>query len=296
MAKQTINVGSATQAGDGEQLRSALIKVNQNFTEVYENLETIDQRTDTVWVDSENRVFNTINWNSGSQITVTATPYETVSVVTYDARTDSDTIWFVWDQNFIDTVWEGNNTEIGEGQAYEISFDNGVTWYSVETNEYSTNDFFNFVVPLEFRDSYTFTYTQGQTVLIKFNRGNNLEVWFDLANAPVSTEYIIGVDMSVTVEATIPGEPNRTATVIRPNYRFMNVLYDVDTGQGSINSGANIWSGSDFVEDKIQMSIRRSIDPTDAGRIYAKFNNGVVGTMTFYWNAKLYTITQEQEN
>lgn len=35
MTKQIINVGSAEQAGDGESIRSAFIKINENFTEVY---------------------------------------------------------------------------------------------------------------------------------------------------------------------------------------------------------------------------------------------------------------------
>ena len=35
MAKQTINVGSAPNDGTGDQLRDALIKVNENFDELY---------------------------------------------------------------------------------------------------------------------------------------------------------------------------------------------------------------------------------------------------------------------
>jgi len=35
MSKQTINVGSADLAGDGESIRNAFTKVNSNFTELY---------------------------------------------------------------------------------------------------------------------------------------------------------------------------------------------------------------------------------------------------------------------
>lgn len=35
MTKQIINVGSADQAGDGESIRSAFTKINENFTELY---------------------------------------------------------------------------------------------------------------------------------------------------------------------------------------------------------------------------------------------------------------------
>jgi len=41
MAKQTINVGSGEYTGDGESLRSALVKTNDNFDEVYTNFDSI---------------------------------------------------------------------------------------------------------------------------------------------------------------------------------------------------------------------------------------------------------------
>jgi hypothetical protein len=46
MSRQIINVGSANLAGDGEPLRSALIKVNENFEEVYNNIDAIEIPTD----------------------------------------------------------------------------------------------------------------------------------------------------------------------------------------------------------------------------------------------------------
>lgn len=35
MAKQTINVGTSPNSGDGDPLRTALTKVNENFDELY---------------------------------------------------------------------------------------------------------------------------------------------------------------------------------------------------------------------------------------------------------------------
>ena len=37
MAKQVINVGTANFAGDGDALRTAFTKVNDNFTELYDD-------------------------------------------------------------------------------------------------------------------------------------------------------------------------------------------------------------------------------------------------------------------
>lgn len=35
MTKQTINIGTSANKGDGDPLRTAFTKINQNFTEVY---------------------------------------------------------------------------------------------------------------------------------------------------------------------------------------------------------------------------------------------------------------------
>lgn len=42
MAQQTINVGSSANSGGGDPLRNALIKVNENFTEVYAKLTALE--------------------------------------------------------------------------------------------------------------------------------------------------------------------------------------------------------------------------------------------------------------
>jgi hypothetical protein len=41
MARKIINVGSSILAGDGEPLRDALIKVNDNFEEVYISIQDV---------------------------------------------------------------------------------------------------------------------------------------------------------------------------------------------------------------------------------------------------------------
>jgi hypothetical protein len=46
MSRKIINVGSAPLAGDGEQLRDAFVKVNDNFEEVYVAVENINIPTD----------------------------------------------------------------------------------------------------------------------------------------------------------------------------------------------------------------------------------------------------------
>jgi hypothetical protein len=48
MAKQTINVGSSANKGDGDPLRTAFGKINENFTEVYSLLGASDGDTDDV--------------------------------------------------------------------------------------------------------------------------------------------------------------------------------------------------------------------------------------------------------
>ena len=47
MAQQNIDIGSGELTGDGESIRSAFDKTNQNFTEVYDTLESIPKMTVT---------------------------------------------------------------------------------------------------------------------------------------------------------------------------------------------------------------------------------------------------------
>ena len=42
MAQQTINVGSSPNSGGGDSLRDAMIKINENFTEVYANITALE--------------------------------------------------------------------------------------------------------------------------------------------------------------------------------------------------------------------------------------------------------------
>lgn len=288
MAKQTINIGTSANDRTGDPLRTAFQKTNANFTELYNEINSTS--IDRSWQSASDGIFDVVEWNSGSNLTITATPFETANAVTYDTRTDSEYIYFVWDQDFIDNVWNGWNTPAGEGQSYSVSLDGGTTWIPVETSGYNGSTFFYFWIPEEFRLNYSFTYTIGQSALIKYNRGSNSEIWFDLQNAPVSANNIVGVNMSLVINATVPGDPTRTAKMIYPRFSFMNVLYDDNTGEGNVNEGASLWSGSNYVRNQINVEIRKFATAEDAGRIYATFNSGAVGTMTIYWNASLYTL------
>ena len=42
MAQQTINIGSGVNKGDGDALRTAFDKVNDNFTEVYADIAALE--------------------------------------------------------------------------------------------------------------------------------------------------------------------------------------------------------------------------------------------------------------
>ena len=55
MAKQVINVGTAPNSKDGDLLRSAFIKINENFTEVYGSL-TSEQASRSSLINGEHEV------------------------------------------------------------------------------------------------------------------------------------------------------------------------------------------------------------------------------------------------
>jgi len=42
MAQQTVNIGSSANKGDGDPLRTAFTKINENFTEVYADIAALE--------------------------------------------------------------------------------------------------------------------------------------------------------------------------------------------------------------------------------------------------------------
>ena len=67
MAQKTINVGSAANSGGGDPLRNAMIKINENFTELYANIVALeDGQVDTdikgsVFADDSTLLVDSVN-------------------------------------------------------------------------------------------------------------------------------------------------------------------------------------------------------------------------------------------
>lgn len=57
MTQQTINIGTSANKGDGDPLRTAFIKINDNFTEVYADLATLTSTAGTLVGDLTGSVF-----------------------------------------------------------------------------------------------------------------------------------------------------------------------------------------------------------------------------------------------
>lgn len=346
MTQEIINVGSTELSGDGEPIRDAFIKANQNFTELYvvtdeltqqaennaasidglqEQINTLDlsDLTDTnglleksySWSDSQGRTFKTVEWTSGNEITIALTPFETTNAITLDNRASSPYIYFLWNQIFIDNVW---GVATGEpGQNYSISLDNGSTWIPVVIGDYTQDTFFYFYIPENLQSTYQFTYEAGQPAIIKYNRGSDHVLWLNLAEAPAPLTSIFAVDLTVVFEAVIQGETFIKAKILRPNFRFANTAYSSGTEEAIMAQYTKVWSGAELLEDiivfdsfannleedlggkplsqiveeLIVIDIFKNENPADAGKVYASYRNSNTGSITFYWTAKLYTIT-----
>lgn len=72
MAKQTINLGTAANARNGDPIRTAFLKVNANFDELYESIvgNTVDTIKDTAAEMLVNGVHDgiTVNYNNISKV------------------------------------------------------------------------------------------------------------------------------------------------------------------------------------------------------------------------------------
>lgn len=296
MARQSIGIGTTANDRTGDPLRTAFQKTNSNFIELYGQVQSLVDNPGSVdrsWVDSSTSLtYDIVEWTSGTTVEIVSTPFETYSLTTYDARSNSQYVYFAWDQAFIDDVWDGYNNPQGEGEAYELSFDGGTTWFAVETSGYNGGTFFYFSVPYANDGQYTFTYSQGLTVQVRFNRGSLPEVWFDLANSPVSvTDDVVSVNMSIIANPRITSSGNTVlgAVISSPSVTFTNALYNDVTGDGSVQTTQSSAFGDNTAITSTNFALRRSVSAADAGRLYCNFNGGRTGFITLYWNAKIFT-------
>ena len=116
MAKQTINIGVAANDGSGDPLRTAFDKINDNFTEVYDDITAIEGNAESNIMKvckaeilysntSETTIItlpaNAVIWNIGLNV---VTAFNDSGTDLIDIGTDLDSQFFVTDQ----TVNEGS--------------------------------------------------------------------------------------------------------------------------------------------------------------------------------------------
>lgn len=86
MAKQTINIGTAANDGSGDQLRTAFDKINDNFTEVYNDIATLQGSTLTAADLVRSKLAESCNGAAG-QVIAFSTQFANVyalSILDYD--------------------------------------------------------------------------------------------------------------------------------------------------------------------------------------------------------------------
>lgn len=89
MAKQTINVGTTANDGTGDTLRASFVKVNENFTELYNNSIKLTSQTLAVgsWVLSGGYyTYSFSNANIDSTCEVSVTPQNASYQTAYNAQ------------------------------------------------------------------------------------------------------------------------------------------------------------------------------------------------------------------
>lgn len=81
MAKQTINVGSSANKGDGDPLRTAFTKINSNFTELYDRAVNTDAQTLTL-------VGTTLTISGGNSVSLSGITGSLATVATTGSYND----------------------------------------------------------------------------------------------------------------------------------------------------------------------------------------------------------------
>jgi len=143
MAKQVINVGTSANSGGGDPLRDALIKVNENFDELYARDLNTDAQTLTL-------VGNTLTISDGNSVDLSTYLDDTQFSGDYDDLTNKPTIpSFDQDLNTTDdvafntievagsfinnSVSDGSGLQVETTSDFEIKVDTAI--WSFEPND-----------------------------------------------------------------------------------------------------------------------------------------------------------------
>lgn len=88
MAKQVINVGSAPGANDGETIRAAFIKVNENTTELYDEVNRVENRIDDIQITGGSGTVLSVTVAAGEGLEVTNPTVETIGTITLSVNSE----------------------------------------------------------------------------------------------------------------------------------------------------------------------------------------------------------------
>jgi hypothetical protein len=302
MPRQIINIGAAPNDRSGDKLRDAGTKMNANFSELYAGLANTQIQvanlvssigsgntgiqTEETWNDPVANVsFSVVPWVSGKTVQIESTPFEFSNVTMFNTQTDSTMANFTWDQNFIDNVYEGGPDGI-DGENYSVSFDGGSTWYALDAGGYSGGSNFYFYVPFENEGLYTFTYTTGQSAILRYNRGNTFEPWFDLTEAPISnTNNVLFATMKVFARGR-----GFVANTVAEGYKYFDTFslgldFDQNGNQGYVIYSNESTQGNQTIANALNIRARLASNPN---AIFCTYDYRDPGEITVFWDARLY--------
>lgn len=182
MTKQVINVGTSPNSRTGDTLRTAFIKINENFTDVYDNLTILNGSQDpntVVDLNIKGSVFgidgNLIVDAINGKITTASLPSITVLSYSLTARFDS-----VGDLVSVDTYPEN----------WSVSISNNVLTIVTGINKLPTTiSYWGYTDAGELRLRYP---TPGYQAIAKPSTGYQLELYLNTAvTGATSDQYAI---------------------------------------------------------------------------------------------------------
>jgi hypothetical protein len=277
MAKQTINVGTGPNTGTGEALRTAFIKVNDNFNEVYNIAQGAFNSANT-GVNVFDQNLNTSNNVSFNQITVSSG-----NTIFREGGEDVGKI--------IPTVTDGSGLQIEAQVDFEIKVTQG-TGEEEETAIWSFEPDGRIVFP----DStiQTTAYTGGNPFDQNLNTSNNVTFnEITVSSNTTANSYKLntsaGVDVGVgeiawnNSDGTIDIGLAYGDVVLQVGQETLYVVRNA-TGNTILNGTAVYCSGVTGGSGRIEIDkMESTIDPVQfLGLATQDINNGVNGVVTHF--------------
>jgi hypothetical protein len=272
MAKQTINIGTIANDGTGDPLRTAFTKVNENFTEVYNNSQGAFDKANTInyktWINpNTSNTWSIVERSNGIVVMTSTAEVEDINTVSATTVEDSFQVRVPRDggeaSNRLQEYWDD---DVEGGYDYtRIVIAN--TEYEGFVTTYNSTEWILQV------DGGPVSVNTGDLVIVRYYGNPTPVKWFDASDYPNANNFL---SAKVDYYAYVEGRGQQTGTIWFTASHDND--YDFETESQTETSGN---------DTDLEMAIRPSSQNAFTS-LWLSTNSANSESVSIMWEAKMF--------